>query len=90
MFLMGIRSMCYSYVCLGLYTTLYFQAFVSHYGGNKEKLDAAHLGKAAQIVCNIMHIIHIKATRYISSIFACFLVTTKPADLVAVVYELVD
>lgn len=66
MFLMGIRSMYSSYVPLGLYTTLYFQAFVSHYRENKEKLDAAHLRKAAQIVCNIMRIIHRKTTGHIS------------------------
>lgn len=68
--------MSHSYVCLDLHTTLYFQVFVSHYRGNKEKLDAAHLWKAIQTVCNIMCIIHGKATGYISSISACFLVTT--------------
>jgi len=51
-----------SYICLDLYITLYFQDFVSHYRGNKEKLDAAHLRKAAQMVCNIMDVIHRKAT----------------------------
>lgn len=59
-------------ICIQLYTS---KIFVSHYRGNKEKLDAAHLRKAAQIVCNIMRIIHRKATGHISSIFACFLVT---------------